>query len=199
MTPWTKVLDRLIAWSPVLMLGSFAALTYWLNAQILVGSPRFDGSGRHDPDIFIENFHAVSLDANGRVRQSLNARLARHFPDDDTTDFDAALITFSDPGKPKLTVTADRATVTGDRENAYFSGNVKGVREASAADANDGPVVLTSEYLHVIPKQDRVVTDKAVTITDPRGIISAVGMEFDNRTKKVKFVSRVSGHILPNK
>ena len=192
-------IDRLIAWSPVLLLGSFAVLTYWLNAQILVGPQKFDGSGRHDPDVYIENFRAENLDAQGRVHQALTAKFARHYPDDDTTEFDAPLITFSDPDKPLLTVTADRATVTGDREHAYFYGNVKGVRDATKADANDGPVVLTSEYLHVLPKEDRVLTDKAVTISDPRGIINAVGMDFDNRSKKVKFGSHVSGQLQPHK
>ena len=67
------------------------------------------------------------------------------------------------------------------------------------ADADDGPVVMTSEYLHVLPKEDSVVTDKAVTIRDLHGIISAVGMEFDNRSKKVKFNSRVSGQLQPHK
>ena len=38
--------DRLIAWSPVLLLGALAALTYWLNAQVQVAGPSFDGSGR---------------------------------------------------------------------------------------------------------------------------------------------------------
>lgn len=192
-------LDRLVAWSPVLLLGSFAALTYWLNAQILVAPQKFDGSGRHDADVYIENFRAVSLDTQGRVRQSLTAKVARHYPDDDTTEFSAPQIVFSDPDKPQLTVTADRAMVTGDREHAYFHGNVKGVREPSKADADDGPVVMTSEYLHVLPKEDRVLTDKAVTISDPRGIINAVGMEFDNRSRKVKFSSHVSGQLQPHK
>jgi lipopolysaccharide export system protein LptC len=192
-------LDRLVAWSPVLLLGAFAALTYWLNAQIQVGNQKFDGSGRHDADLYIENFKAVSLDAQGRVRQALTAKIARHFPDDDTTEFEAPLITFSDPDKPQLTVTADRATITGDREHAYFFGSVKGVRDATKADANDGPVVMTSEYLHILPKEDRVLTDKAVTIKDPRGIINAIGMDFDNRSKKVKFGSHISGQLLPHK
>jgi lipopolysaccharide export system protein LptC len=192
-------IDRLITWSPVLLLGTLAVLTYWLNAQIQGAGPAFDGSTRHDPDLYIENFRAVSLDAQGRVRQALTARLARHYPDHDTTDFDAPLITFSDPGKPKLVVSADRATVTGDREHAYFSGNVEGVREATGPDANDGPVTLTSDYLHVIPKEDRVVTDKPVTIKDARGIINATGMEFDNRSKKLKFGSHVSGQVQPQK
>jgi lipopolysaccharide export system protein LptC len=192
-------LDRLITWSPVLMLGAFAALTYWLDAQIQVANRKFDGSGRHDADLYIENFRAVSLDAQGRVRQALTAKLARHYPDDDTTELESPLITFSDPDKPRLTVSADHAKVSGDREHAYFTGNVKGVREATAADASNGPVVLTSEYLHVIPKDDRVLTDKPVTIEDARGIINATGMEFDNRSKKLKFGSRVHGQFLPQK
>ena len=75
--------DRLIAWSPVLLLGALAALTYWLNAQIQVAGPTFDGSGRHDADVFVDNFKALSLDSDGRIRQALVAKRARHFPDED--------------------------------------------------------------------------------------------------------------------
>jgi lipopolysaccharide export system protein LptC len=192
-------LDRLIAWSPVFLLGSFAALTYWLNAQVQPGTGPFDGSGRHDTDLYLEDFKAVSLDPQGRVRQSITARIARHFPDDDTTEFESPLITFSEPGKPEVTITADRGVVTGDQKNAYFTGNVKGTRAAAADERDKGPVIVTSDYLHVLPKEDKIETDKAVTITDPRGIINATGMEFDNKAKTFKFKSRVSGQLQPNK
>jgi lipopolysaccharide export system protein LptC len=192
-------LDRLVTWSPVMLLGAFAVLTYWLDAQIEVNPKHFDGSGRHDPDLIIENFHAVSLDAQGRVRQALDAVMATHYPDDDTTEFDKPVIVFSDPDKPRLTVSSQHAMVTGDRENAYFSGAVRGVRDpASPTDVN-GAVVLTSEYMHVIPKQDRVESDKPVRIEDARGIINATGMEFDNKTKKLKFGSQVHGQFAPQK
>ena len=36
-----------------------------------------------------------------------------------------------------------------------------------------GPVTLTTEYLHVIPKEERAETDQPVTIEEPRGIIQA--------------------------
>jgi lipopolysaccharide export system protein LptC len=192
-------LDRLVTWSPVLLLGALAALTYWLNTQVRLAAPPFDGSGRHDPDVFVENFRAINLDEDGRVRQALVANRAEHFPDDDTTAFDAPAITFTDPGKPRLDVTADHATVTGDRENVYFQGHVKAIREASAAanEKPEGPVTVTSEFLHVLPNEDRIVTDRAVTITDPRGTINAIGMELDNKARIAKFGSHVSGQILP--
>jgi lipopolysaccharide export system protein LptC len=191
--------DRLIAWSPVLLLGGLAALTYWLNAQVRLTGPSFDGSGRHDPDVFVEDLRAVNLDQDGRVRQALIAKRALHYPDDDTTAIEAPAITFTDPGKPRLDVTADRATITGDREHAYFEGHVKAVREAAAAanEKQDGPITVTSEFLHVLPKEDRIVTDRAVTITDPRGTINATGLELDNKAKIVKFKSRVSGQLQP--
>jgi lipopolysaccharide export system protein LptC len=199
MTRGRAWLDRLIAWSPVFLLGAFAALTYWLNAQVQPGSAAFDGSGRHDTDLYIEDFKAVSLDPQGRVRQSITAKIARHFPDDDTTEFESPLITFSDPGKPQVSITANHGIITGDQRNAYFTGNVKGVREAEAGERAKGPVTVTSEYLHVLPKEDKIETDKPVTISDPRGIINATGMEFNNKAKTFKFKSRVSGQLQPNK
>lgn len=193
-------LDRLITWSPVLLLGALAGLTYWLNAQVRIASPTFDGSGRHDPDVFVDNFKAVNLDKDGLVRQALVAKRAQHYPDDDTTAFDAPEIIFTDPGKPRLEVTANRATITGDREHAYFEGNVRAVRDAAAGAPTgkpDGPITVTSDYLHVIPKEDRIVTDRAVTIADPRGIINAIGLELDNKNKTVKLKSHVNGQLQP--
>jgi lipopolysaccharide export system protein LptC len=73
------------------------------------------------------------------------------------------------------------------------------VREAAGGDKPEGPITVTSEYLHVIPRQERIVTDQPVTITDPRGIIHATGMELDNHSKTLKFRSRVSGQFQPQK
>jgi LPS export ABC transporter protein LptC len=78
-----------------------------------------------------------------------------------------------------------------------FTGHVKGVRDASSETAHDGPTTITSEYLLVMPIEHKIGTDKAVTIADPRGIINATGMEYDNKSKTVKLRSRVSGQIEP--
>ena len=77
-----RLLDRLTAWSPVLLLGSLAALTFWLDAQVAQQPPRRDGSSRHDPDFYVESFRAVSFDARragepvavGEARAALSGR-----------------------------------------------------------------------------------------------------------------------------
>jgi lipopolysaccharide export system protein LptC len=189
--------DRLLAWSPVILLGALAAMTYWLNTQVRPAGSATDGSARHEPDLFADNFRALNLDAAGQIRQALTAAHAQHYPDDDTTVFDKPTIVFTDPGKPRLDVTADRATLTGDREHAFLEGHAKVVRAAEEGAKPDGPMTVTSEYLDVMPKADRVATDRPVTITDPRGSVNATGLELDNKAKTVKFKSHLSGSLQP--
>jgi lipopolysaccharide export system protein LptC len=201
------LLDRLTAWSPVLLLGSLAALTYWLDAQIAAPPARRDGSSRHDPDLYVERFRALSFAADGQVSQSLSADRAQHYPDDDSIEFSHPAIVTTEPGHPRLAVNADQATVAGDRETIAFSGNVRAVRDAmpatpkagaaKASDGPSGPVTITTEYLRVRPKQGRADTPRAVTIEEPRGIIQAVGMEFDNQAKTLKLRSGVRGTLQP--
>jgi lipopolysaccharide export system protein LptC len=200
-----RLMDRLVAWSPVLLLASLAALTYWLDAQVQQQQGRRDGSARHDPDLFLDNFRAVSFDTDGRIRQSLAASHAQHYPDDESTDLNSVSLVLTDPGKPQFSVSADRGAVTGDRETISLSGNVRALRDAVAAQspaANDGegpsgPVKMTTEYLKVVPKESRAETDKAVTIEEPRGIIHAVGMVLDNKAKTLTLKAGVRGTLQP--
>jgi lipopolysaccharide export system protein LptC len=200
--PSRSWIDRATAWSPVLLLGGLAALSYWLDAQVQPPAPRRDGSTRHDPDIVAEGVRVLKLDPEGRPLQMLTARRAEHFMDDQTTDFHEVTLAETRQGKPPFSITANLATLTGDRENVYFKGHVRAVREATPATGKEpasGPLTIATEFLHVLPNQEIARTDKAVTITDPRGIINATGMEADTKAKTIKFKSGVSGHMEPRK
>jgi lipopolysaccharide export system protein LptC len=198
MTGTRAILDRLVAWSPVLLLGGLAALTYWLDAQIQAPASR-DGATRHDPDIFVENFRAVNLDPNGKPMHILQARFARHFPDDGTTEFVDPRLEVNRADQVGFSVSADRGRLSGDRENAYFTGNVRAVREPDArgGDRDVGRIILTTDYLHVMPKEDKVETDRPVTIEEPRGIIRSSGLVFSDRDKTIKLRGGVRGTIEP--
>ena len=195
-------LDRLVAWSPVLLLGSLAALTYWLDAQVQPPSARHDGSSRHDPDLFLTDFKAVTFDAKGQPRESLSAARAEHFPDDDSAELENPQLSLTETGRPKMTITADSGVIAGDRAHGDFKGNVKVLREADPAPAGpggkpSGPVTLTTSLLHVDTHDERVTTDQPVTIEEPRGIIRGQGLQFDNKAKRVRIESHVSGTLSP--
>ena len=195
-----SMLDRATAWSPVLLLGSLAALTYWLDAQVQPPPPPRDGSARHEPDIFIEGFRAVELDAKGRLRQLVSGKRAVHFADDQTTEITQPVLAQTEEGKPAFRITALKGTLSGDRKEVSFSGNVDAVREGGPTQpgaAPAGPVTVTTEYLHVVPDKELATTDKAVTIEEPRGIIRAVGLTLDNKAKTLKLKSSVSGTMQP--
>lgn len=194
--------DRLISWSPVLLLGSLAALTYWLDAQVQQTPARPNGNARHDPDLYIENFRAFAFDAEGHLRQSLAAKRARHYPDDETVDFVAPLLALIDPGRPKISVVADAGTVSGDREHITLTGHVRAVRDAPPAgapvdDGSPGAATLTADVLRVTPKLGRAETDGPVTIEEARGIIHGVGMVLDNQARTLKLKSGVHGTMQP--
>lgn len=197
-----SLLDRLVGWSPVLLLGSLAAMTYWLDAQIAAPAAPGDGARRHDPDIFVENLRAVSFDKNGNATQILSAARAEHFPDDDTTQLTAPQITLNDPEQPTFHVTSDTAKVSGDRANAWFSGNVKATRDAETV-ARDpgqkptGAITLTTEFLHVLPNDHKVETDKPVTIAETRGMMHGSGLKMDLNTKQFTLAAPVSGTFEP--
>ena len=196
------LLDRLVAWSPVLLLGALAALTYWLDAQVQAPAAHRDGSSRHDPDLFLTDFKAVTFDARGLPRESLTAAGARHYPDDDSAELSDPKLSLTEPDHPKMTITADSGVIAGNREHGDFKGHVKVLRDADPAPAQpgetpSGPVTLTTSLLHVDTQEARVTTDQPVTIEEPRGIIHGRGLEFDNKAKRVRIESHVSGTLSP--
>ena len=195
------LLDRCVAWSPVLLLGALAALTYWLDAQVQPPPARRDGSSRHDPDLFLQDFKAVTFDAQGKPHEGLSAARAEHFPDDDSAELASPSLSLTEPGRPTMTITADRGRIDGDREHGEFHGHVRVERAAdphpAKGDEPSGPVTLTTDALRVSTKEQRVQTDEPVTVEEPRGIIRGRGLEFDNKTKRVRINSHVSGTLQP--
>lgn len=200
-TSTQQLLDRTAGWLPILLLAALAALTWWLDAQITSDGGRGNGQQRHDPDLIVEGVRAVELDKEGRPVQIIAAQVARHFPDDETVEFEHPHIVVTQPDRPRFTVRSERGRVSADRENVWFEGNVHAEREGEAKPDEQGnvagPVRLSTEYLHVIPRKDRALTDRPVTIEESHGIIRATGLELDNRERTLKLVSKVQGTLQP--
>ncbi|MBS0320130.1 MAG: LPS export ABC transporter periplasmic protein LptC [Proteobacteria bacterium] len=201
--PTRALLDRLVGWSPVLLLGGLAALTMWLNAQIAPPAASPDATSRHEPDTIVERVHAVVFDQSGRPTQVMSADRGEHFPDDNTTTLTAPRVALSDPAQPRLDIAADSGKVTDDRSNVWFSGHVKVVREADKAKPGDdaarpsGPVTLDTERLHLLAQTKDVDSDTPVTIADERGIIRGTGLKMNLDTKAFTLGGPVSGTIQP--
>ncbi len=184
------MIDRLRPWFPLTLLIVLAALTFWLDALVQNGTAARDGSGRHDPDFILENFTATRMNEDGAPRYLLSGKKMTHYPDDDTTHLDEPRFTHLEPGKPGLRVAANRALLSRDGEHVYLTDDVRVER-----DPEDGQsaISVATSYLHLIPDKDLAETDQPVTITDARTVVTAVGLELDNKTRTLKLLSRVKG------
>jgi lipopolysaccharide export system protein LptC len=173
----------------VVLLGTLAMLTYWLDAQVQRG----DGSSataNADPDYYLENFAATRYGKDGSIVQQLAAKRLTHFGNDRPTEVTAPQLITTTPGKPALRVRADRGTVSADNENVWLAGNVVGERDASPGHSK---LTISTDYLHVIPRLEKADTNTKVTMTDANGTHTGNAMEADNKARVVRLRNGVTG------
>ena len=182
------MIQRFTAWFPIVLLGAFTALTFWLDREMQLTEHQRENNARHDPDYIVENFFATRIGTDGIPRYTLSARRMVHYPDDDITLLEIPKLVNYANSSATLTVTAKNAMLSSDGENAYLTDDVRLVRSAYAA--NNELTVRTS-YLHIIPDADIIKTDKPVEVSDMHTLITSVGLEFNNQTRILKLLSNV--------
>ena len=181
--------ERLSHLFPVALLVLLAGMTYWLErvVQGFAASPH--SLLRHDPDYMVDQLLATRMDTNGRIKNTLRAVKLVHFPDDDTTEMEAPRFMSYAQSAP-LSITAKSGLVSSNGENLYFKGDVRAVRSPFGGNSE---LVVTTDYLHILPDDNVAKTDHAVTISDARMTIAAVGMEMNNETRVLKLHAQVKG------
>lgn len=180
--------DRLVTWSPLILVALLAALTFWLDQKVQPPDRLPDGSRRHDPDFVIDGFAAVKMNPDGSRRYALSAKRMVHYPDDDSADLELPKLVYFDYKRAPVTVRSDIARSTLGGEDVFFEGDVQVVR--SAHDINPELGIFTS-FLHVIPDQELAKTDRLVRMIEGKSTGSSVGLEFDNRSRQVRLLSEV--------
>ena len=181
--------ERLSSLFPLVLLVLLAALTYWLDRAVQSPAPPRETLLRHDPDYIVDKLLATRMDVNGRVRDKLHAARLTHYPDDDSTELTRPRFMSFGYGAP-LAIVSNTALVSSNGGNIYFRGDVRATRAPYAANSE---LVVTTQYLHLLPDDNIARTDQAVTIADASMTISAVGMELNNETRVLKLNATVRG------
>ena len=182
---------RWIALVPILLLAALAALTWWLDRTVQpLGSGHTNSADA--PDFVVESFEATRMNTDGTKRYALIAKNMVHYADDNRSVLDQPQLFRYDPESATMSIRANQAFVASNGESADFVGDVH-VRRAPYGQ-NQEMSLLTS-YLHVIPDQDLVETDREVMFTSGNSTLNAVGLEFNNRTHELKLRSNVKGQF----
>jgi lipopolysaccharide export system protein LptC len=179
---------------PLLLMLALAALSFWLERTVRQEEGQHPSLRRHDPDYVVDNLTNTRFNLHGLVESTLAAAKMLHYPDDDSTDLLAPRVVQTKPNEPRVTMTADRATLSQDGEEVFLYGNVLLVREAGPARPETR---MRTSFMHVVQAQSIFRTDREVTITEEDRVLSGRGMEYHNDTKELFLRARVRGRFEP--
>ena len=182
--------DRLIAWSPVILLLLLAGLTWWLDARVRTPAAP-GGAAEQDPEFYIEGYTGVRMNPDGTRRYELTGTRLTHYSEENGSMLASPSLLYYDYERAPVKVSSDTAEVEGGGKNVYFRGNVTIARPAFASNP---PLGVATSFLHVIPDQEFAKTDQPVTMTEGKSTARAVGLEFDNRPGKIRVLSTVQAH-----
>lgn len=188
--------DRYTTWFLAGLLMLVAAMTFWLDRVVQPPAPKMDGSTRHDMDYQVDNFTSTKMGDDGLPAYTLSAISMVHYPDDDSTHLTRPHFTrYGFSGGRTMHILAQRGEVSRDGKEAFFYDHVEVIRE----DPDPAKTLtMTTSYLHLIPDNEYAETDKPVTIRDAHTIVTAVGLQLNNKTHIAKLLSHVKGHYDKN-
>ncbi|MNC90613.1 Lipopolysaccharide export system protein LptC [compost metagenome] len=98
------------------------------------------------------------------------------------------------PDEPRVTLTADRGTLSQDGEEIFLYGNVLIVREAGPEGFERR---MQTSFVHVAQGRSVFLTDRDIVITEGDRVLSGRGMEYRNDTKELFLRERVRGRFEP--
>ncbi len=187
------VRDRITMIIAIALLALVTATSYWYSRAMRTpesAEPPRPGT----PDVVVDLVVLTQFDDQGRARNKLFGEKLRHFPDTDDIEIAAPRLVSLRPDQPRVEARADTARVQDAAERVHLLGDVVVMR--SAFDGEPA-MRLTTDYLLVLPDEDRYRTDHPVRLTRGDSAIRANSMDFDNIARTVVLTGAVHSVIAP--
>lgn len=189
---------RLRIWTLAALAAALALVSLWVAE---VTRNRTDDAlpqpAKTTPDYYVDGFRFVQMAANGQPSYTVSGKKMTHFPADDSAVIDKPVLRSLAAEKPAMSIVADRARSVEDNTKVHLYGNVQADRPATPKEQR---LLITSEYMMVLPNEDIVKTDKPVTIRLGQSVVRGAGMVANNATRRVEVTGNVrSTYIAPPK
>ena len=169
--------------------------SFWLLKQAQQpeqGATRQAAQGR--PDYTMHQFRYTSAGKSGTSDYLVEGDVLSHYPDSNETVVQAFRMTRYDPSRPTMTLTSDSAKSNANRSEFRLYDNVVLQR---AAGGNGETLVVTSDYMLVLTKQELVKTDRPVRAQQGSTTLKGTGMIADSKQQTLALQSAVSATYLP--
>jgi lipopolysaccharide export system protein LptC len=183
--------DRIAALLSVLALAALAAFTAFLAERAGLdeaAGPRLRQPD--EPDYFVERFSLTRLDERGDPTFRMSAQRLEHFPADDSSVITRPVLVSLDPGRPRVTLSAERGRAQGRSDETLLEGNVVLTRAATAGSAS---LRLSTDAVVLYNGREIARTDRPVRIEQGASVLTGVGMEFNNPARTLQLFGSVRG------
>ncbi len=177
-----------ISWVPLMVVALLASLSFWLGKVADSQAPVGSGGFTHDPDYVVENFAAMTFDAEGQPKYRLSARKMVHYMDDDSTELEHPRFERADGSAPPVKVQSERGLISAEGQDVYFIGSVRVQRPAGQGQAETD---MRADYIRVMPDADIMRTDKPVVLRQGTSVIEAAGLKIDGDARVLQLKGRV--------
>ena len=185
---WTRALDTLGTYLPLLLMALLALGTWWL----VKNTPLFDAGRpapppRHEPDYTMTQFTVQRYLPSGAIQVQLEGDLLRHYPDTDTIEIENPRIRSVGPDGKVTRASAKRAIANGDVSEVQLLDAAHVVREKSATEAE---TEFRGEFLQAFLNTEKLRSHLPVTITQGTTVLRTGTMDYDNLSRVVDFGGR---------
>ncbi len=151
---------------------------------------------RHDPDYFLKNFTATTMDNKGKPAYQIKAQHLEHYPDDDSMKLKQLLFSFYKNNIKIWTAQANEGLIIQNNEKIYLTGQV--ILKKVSPDKNSVLMILTTEQLTIEPEKNLAHTKTKINLQKGNNTIQATGMRADMSKNRIEFLSKTRSHyVLP--
>ncbi|MGJ9418953.1 LPS export ABC transporter periplasmic protein LptC [Massilia sp. CMS3.1] len=165
----------------------FAFGSFWLLQAIQTDDSATAGNVLNEPDYIVENFSFVRMTEQGAPRYVMSGARLAHHPENDVSEISRPIVESMDPGRPRMTMHAERGQVYHGENRVELIGKVDIKR----------PATPTSEALHartealtVLADDEILKTALPVQMTLGASTMNGIGMVADNPTQKLHLGGR---------
>lgn len=189
---------KLHYFTALLLIILLAIASGWIFESIDISPTLTKEKLRHDPDYFLKNFTATTINKHGKQAYQIKAQHLEHYPDDDSMKLQQPLFSFYENNIKVWTAQANQAVILQANEKIHLSGQV--ILKQIASEKDLSPAILTAEQLTIEVAKNLAHTKTKIKLQKGHDLIHAIGMRADMSTNRIEFLQKTrSQYVLPEK
>jgi lipopolysaccharide export system protein LptC len=169
-------------------------LLYWGADRAPTEAPAPElAPGGTDTDYYLRDATIRQFDASGQLHQELRSPQLEHYPQPgELRALTPDIVLFRNDARDEVLISAQQGRMQDSDEQVRLNGAVR-VQSNSGKGASSTPLRLETEALTLMPSEQFIETDTAVTLFSQGGETRANGMKAYLNSRQVELLSDVEG------